>query len=400
MSLELNQVAQQVKAMGHSLAQQKDQKIELLQRAHELLASAVEQQSDLPEYIRQAEKVAEKLRFDWVGAAPTGEPLSQTFSLPECPAQLTVIASDGSQIYPDQHAISLYYLINTGGIVFRHGSNQKPYIFNGNPILCYTPDDLFDEQGRLVSASEINVQRDLAELKLLSNLLPAREPDPVLALMDGQLTLRVIDLPYHRQRQVQDAYIELLSTIREANALLAGYIDGPRSSFVLSLLHLVSLAPANISSESVNLNPFRHLTDAELFQFLGPGERSAIFRTRAKGLEKYDQTGHSIHFFYLNVSANPAVPVIARIEIPAWVAAHPPSLNMLHAGIVRQALVTGNYPYVLARADELAVISSEEREAVELMLAVEMRRCGLTPQISSKQKNKNAFRANKESFQL
>jgi hypothetical protein len=165
-------------------------------------------------------------------------------------------------------------------------------------------------------------------------------------------------------------------------------------------LHLVSLAPANISAENLRLNPFRHLTDAELYQFLGPGERGPIFKTRAKGLEKYDQAGHAVHFFYLNVSPDPVVPVIARIEIPAWVAAHPPSLNIVHAGVVRQARVTGNYPYVLARADELAVISSEEREAVELMLAVEMRRYGLTPQVSSKQKNKNAFRANKESFQL
>ena len=194
MSLELNQVAQQVRAMGHSLAQQKSQNKELLLRAHELLEAAAEQQSDLAEYIQRAEKVAEKLRFDWVGAAPTGESLKQSFSLPECPAQLTVIASDGSQIYPDQHAISLYYLINTGGIVYRHGSNQKPYIHNGSPILRYTPDDLFDDQGRLISTSEINVQRDLAELKLLSSLAPKNETDPVIALMDGQLTLRVIDI--------------------------------------------------------------------------------------------------------------------------------------------------------------------------------------------------------------
>ena len=57
-------------------------------------------------------------------------------------------------------------------------------------------------------------------------------------------------------------------------------------------------------------------------------------------------------------------------------------------------------PTVLARADELAVISSEEREAVELMLAVEMRQQGLAPEISLKQRNKNAYRFGRESFRL
>ena len=76
------------------------------------------------------------------------------------------------------------------------------------------------------------------------------------------------------------------------------------------------------------------------------------------------------------------------------------ALDILHAAIVDQARLTGDYPYVLARADELAVISHEEREAVEMMLALEMRRLGLTPDISSKQRSKNAFRSRKRGFNL
>ena len=75
MSLELNQVAQQVKAMGHNLAQQRNQKKELLLRAHELLASVIEKLggkvervviNDLRDrtffallHIRQGEKIVE-----------------------------------------------------------------------------------------------------------------------------------------------------------------------------------------------------------------------------------------------------------------------------------------------------------------------------------------------------
>ena len=79
--------------------------------------------------------------------------------------------------------------------------------------------------------------------------------------------------------------------------------------------------------------------------------------------------------------------------------ANEPALDTLHAAIVRQARVNGNYPYVLARAHELAVISNEEREAVEMMLAVEMRRHGLRPMLSPKQYHKTLL-TTRESFRL
>ena len=403
MTLELNQVAQQVKAMGRSLAEQRPQLDENLQQAQTLLRQYSTRQSELHDRIQRAEKVQQSQRFDWVGAAPTQEALAEAYPLPSCPEQLTVIASDGSQIHPDPHAITLYYLINTGCIVYRHGSNKKPETYNPKPQLFFEPEDLFDEQGRLISTGEVNVKRDLAELEALTNLGPAYAQtlsEPILALMDGQLTLRVIDLPFDQQQERQDEYIAKLDLLREADVLLAGYIDRPRSTFALALIHLASLELEQISEEMLRRNNFRPLTDLDLFDFLGPGERSAIFSVRAKGLDRYTFTGHAIHFFYLNVSRNPASPHLARIEIPAWIVANPTALDTLHAGIVRQARITGGYPYVLARADELAVISNEEREAVDMMLAVAMRRQGLSPEISLKQRNKNAYRFGRESFRL
>ncbi len=401
MTLELNQVAPQVKAMGRSLAYHRSLRDNALKDAQALLLEFSTQRSALDDHIQQAEQVQQKQRFNWVGAAPTAEPLAQAFPLPACPERVTVIASDGSQIYPDQHAITLYYLINVGSIVYRHGSNQKPQPYNPKPALYYEPDDLLDEQGRLISAGTVSVKRDLAELAALTTLAPAyaQADEWVVALLDGQLTLRVIDLPYLRQQQCQDEYVEMLNLLRESTATLGAYIDRPRSAFILSLLHLASLPTDAITEESLRRNPFKQLTDIDLFNFLGPGERSAVFAVKAKGLEKYQQAGHAIHFFYLNVSGG-ATPMPARVEIPAWVAANPHALDTLHATLVRQARITGSYPYALARADELAVISGEEREAVEMMLAIEMRRQGQLPQISLKQHNKNAFRATKEGFKL
>ncbi len=391
MTLELNQVAPQVKAMGQSLVDQQPSRTEALQKAQTLLKQYATRFDELEARLKQAEKVQQSLRFDWVGAAPTGEALTKAHPLPACPDQLTVIASDGSQILPDQHAIFPYYLINIGSIIYRHGSNTKPETHNPAPILCYEP---FDEQGRLTSTAEINVQRDLAELKVLLDRIRYLDnpTEPTVTLMDGQLTLRVIDLPFNQQEQCQKEYIDMLDQLRRHKAVLASYIDRPRSSFVLALMQLASLKPEAITEETLRQNPFRHLTDLELFDFLPPGQRSALFAIRAKGIEQYEYRGHTPHFFYLNVGKSEADSALARVEIPAWITADEQALDTLHAIIVRQARITGGYPYVLARADELAVISGEERQAGEMMLAVEMRRQGLIPQLSPKQRHKNAFR--------
>ncbi len=403
MTLELNQVAAQVKTMGRSLAEQSTVRDEAVQAARMLLQQFSTAYTDLDDRITLAEKVQQKLRFDWVGAAPTTEALAQAYPLPACPERVTVIASDGSQILPDRHAISLYYLINVGSIIYRHGSNRKPETYNPKPLLYYNPDDILDERGNIISAGEIGVQRDLAELEILTHLAPAytgQDSEAVITLLDGPLTLRVIDLPFDRQDQCRAEYIKMLNNLRQARAIIAGYIDRPRSTFVLALMQLASLEPAGISEETLRQNPFRNLTDLDLFDFLGPGERSAVFTIKGKNYEKYGQAGQGIHFFYLNVSQTENAPHLARVETPAWIVADKQALDTLQAAIVRQARLTGGYPYVLARADELAVISGEEREAVEMMLAIEMRRRGLPPAISLKQHNKNAFRSGRESFRL
>jgi hypothetical protein len=248
----------------------------------------------------------------------------------------------------------------------------------------------------------VNVKRDLAELKVLTELAPAYTQaglEPVVTLLDGQLTLRVIDLPFDQQQACQENYIEMLDCLRQAGALIAGYVDRPRSSFVVALMHLASLELPAISEETLRQNPFRHLTDADLFDFLAPGERSAIFTVKAKGLEKYNQAGHAIHFCYLNLSQTQGPPDLARLEMPAWLAADSQAVDVLHTTVVRQACLTGGYPYILARAHELAIISTEEREAVEMMVAVEMRRQGLRPALSLKQFNKTLL-TSRESFRL
>jgi len=100
--------------------------------------------------------------------------------------------------------------------------------------------------------------------------------------------------------------------------------------------------------------------------------------------EGYDARGHAVHFFYVNVAREKEPPVIARIEVPAWVVRAPGLLSLVHGGVVAQCRIAGEYPYVLARADELAYISGPERERLEEMVGTAMLRHGLPPTLSPK----------------
>jgi len=84
-----------------------------------------------------------------------------------------------------------------------------------------------------------------------------------------------------------------------------------------------------------------------------------------------------------------------RVEAPGWVAKNPVSLNTLHATLLQQTSITGGYPYVLARAHELAIISGPERDALDTMLAISLRKHGVGASVSLKQANKNALYQNR-----
>ena len=389
MTLELNQIAPQVDAMGHSLDRQNRQRQTKIQEAKALLKQVSTAFDDLETRINRAEQVQEAVRFSWLGAAPAGEPLDRYFPEPDGPDEVTIIASDGSQIHPDRHAIALYYLLNVGAIVYQHGGQTPPEVFS-TPSLYYKEEDVLDEGGLLVSASVVNVKRDLAELEVLAALAAAQadQGSPILAVIDGRLTLRTIDLPGRQQKAYENRYLGYLNQIQQAGATIAAYIDKPHSAFILALLHLAKLPPDKIDEDALRQNPFFGLIDAHLFDDLGPGQRTALFNQRAKANIEYDRAGHRVHFFYLNTGSADR-PNLVRVEIPGWVAKDADRLTTLHATLLRQARLAGGYPYVLARAHELAVIPNSEREALETMLAVSLRRQGQAAEVSRKQHNKN-----------
>ncbi|MFQ6100708.1 MAG: DNA double-strand break repair nuclease NurA [Anaerolineae bacterium] len=372
MALELSRLTAQVQAMGEELAARQRQYADLVVLARRWLA----------EYADQGEQLRHPARA-MRAAIPTGEPLDTIHPLPTIPQRFTFIAADGSQVHPDRHGAALYYLINVGSMVYRHGSGERPEAYS-QPTLGYTEADLY-ENGLLVAGNLLDVRRDLAEITRLADLCAAEPTGHTIAVVDGTLIMWVLEEQSEEwQRAKVMAYLDQLNRIRETGAVVAAFTSRPRHGEVTRLLHLANVG-GDATRANEEPNPLQHLPDRAVFETLPPGARSALFVSPSSINHKhYLPAGHTIYFFYLNLADGEHNPVIARIELPAWVARDTDRLALVHASFAVQARITGDYPYALARADELAYVSGPEREAFEEMVTTALLRAGVRPALSPK----------------
>ncbi|MFB6099554.1 MAG: hypothetical protein ABEK84_10675, partial [Salinibacter sp.] len=53
------------------------------------------------------------------------EPAAATHPPPDRPSPVTVVATDGSQIYPDRHVEPPFFLLNVSRVAFQYGTTEK-----------------------------------------------------------------------------------------------------------------------------------------------------------------------------------------------------------------------------------------------------------------------------------
>lgn len=385
MTLELNRVAAQIDDMGRELASRARRDGRALPAARALL-SAFAREWDVLRQVA-ASPAGQQLRC----ASPGDEVLDAALPPPPMPVHVTLVASDGSQIYPDRHGLAFYYAINIGSIVYCHGTGQAPRVAT-EPRLCYTEEQIYPG-GDPISSDTVGIQRNLAEMEVLADLLLAEAPQgpPCLGLGDGPLLiwLRPGDLPEGRRRQILADYLGCLEKLGRAGVPVAGFVSRPHSAEVIALLYLAHLEPeARQEVRSLADTDYRGLTDRALFGFLEPGQRSALFVRGTPTNQDFRASGQEIYFFYLNTGSD-----LARVEIPQWVACQPAQLDLVHAAVYDQCCFNNGYPYVLTRADEQAVIQGQERRVLEEMLMQAMIRHGLPlPELSRKAQQKKVAR--------
>ncbi len=387
MALELNKVTGQVEAMGRALAQRQQEHRQCAEHARRLLQEHGEVTDELRAKIRQASQSDEWRR----GASPLGASLNERHRPAVEPQPATLIAADGSQIYPDRHGIALYYLLNTGAIVLRQGSGQAPTV-STRPEVFFAESDLHDDAGRLHDTEYINSQRDRREIETLADLAEAERRAAggdlsrlIVTLTDGPLLLWTPKQVSEREivREVGH-FTGHFDRLRRVQAVPFGYIDRPNSAYILRILELLELPLDRINRANLRSGPFRYLTDQFLFADLAPNERTGLFVSASEINEHYARAGQRIAFFYLNVArSGDQQPIIARVELPEWATERPELLDLAHQAIYADCKLTG-FPYVLARAHELAVVGAAEHADLDAMITQFMLRNGLLPQISTK----------------
>ena len=381
MALNFMQVLDKIKQIGLGAQARQESLDGRREQARLLLASWADKTAELYEKVERACQVDAGIRF---ALPPDGESLDACTPEPKSPSSYPLLAADGSQILPDRHASLHYSLVNVGAIAFQPGSGLAPVIFTDSSLLF--ADDLFTETGMLTGEA-IEQRRDIAERRKLLELASSYST-PVIALTDGPVELwgakNGAEGEYRKNLEIHRS---VLSQLRERKAIVAGYVDKPGADLVVRLLE-IALCSSEQEFQNIRVfHPLRGVTDRWLFDWLDPGSRSTIFGLQSTSRQHY--TGDlSLHFFYLNVGYAKHASLV-RVEIPRWVAEDDKQIDHLHAALLQQCRLMGArpYPYILARAHEIAVVKYEEKQQVEQMLALELRRGGAEIEAESNKKS-------------
>lgn len=310
-------------------------------------------------------------RTSWLTASNLSEPFSAVYPCAAKPKQFSVIATDGSQIFPDRHELAFCYLINISSIVLHYGTGVKPLLAS-YPTLFYKEEDLYQEWNRRkvpVDGEIVGILRNLMEFQELARLarecVPVSPRLPLVALYDGTLIFWHLEAtPEDFSAQILREFLKTLDYFQEQQIPIAGYISYPRSTDVINALR-VGMCPENPVNcdrcpyrqhPELPCEPIEGVRDQLVYtHLLNPGERSTVFRSTSRILKNYGP--HDIYFFYLHVGSE-----IARIEIPQWVAKNENLLRLTHATIYDQAEKGQGYPVSLTEAHEKAIVRGADRE--------------------------------------
>lgn len=273
----------------------------------------------------------------------------------------SILAVDGSQIYPDRHLSTVtFFLINAGGCLLSYNKPSSAKLFN-HPTL-FLADEFLPEDIQLPFTPDlVDAKREEIELAVAHEY--ALKNPGTTVLFDGSLIFWHLE---SKPTQLRDlflgAYLKHLLAFMNDKILMAGYISMPKSK------ELVNLVRTKICHEQNDKRPCfgkdtecpcigtENIVDASILEaILKPFQRTNIFINRSKISEHYPPKLRPC-FFYLHTGKE-----IARIEIPYWIASDEVLITKISQQCLNQALKGDGYPVVLAEAHEQAVIKGNDR---------------------------------------
>ena len=366
---------QQVYARIREIAAGADDNKRTLEEKRKLARNLLAAYASELDFLQQKVEAAKTFDSNIRCAVPLDEPLMSTYPPPPPVADVTVIAADGSQINPDRHASIQFSIINVGIIIMKLHSGQAPEI-------CVETEMLYGDElisnGNPISDGMVAMRRDISERMKLDEVSKGIKGQ-VVNLTDGTIELWGAkgDDP-QAYADFVEKYLRVLTRMHARGVVTAGYVEKPSADLVVRLLEIATADNEQIQRLR-DYQPLRGVSDRWLYgerenPLLPPGHRSAVFTLQSGSIKKY-KGPLSLHFFYLNVGTL-GHPWPVRVEVPQWVAEDRKKLELLHAILIEQCNMMGAkpYPYLLHRAHETAVVRREEKDQVEQLLALELRR--------------------------
>jgi hypothetical protein len=366
---------QQVYARIREIAAGADDNKRTLEEKRKLARNLLAAYASELDFLQQKVEAAKTFDSNIRCAVPLDEPLTATYPPPPPVPDVTVIAADGSQINPDRHASIQFSIINVGIIIMKLHSGQAPEI-------CVETEMLYGDElisnGNPISDGMVAMRRDISERMKLDEVSKGIKGQ-VVNLTDGTIELWGAkgDDP-QAYADFVEKYLRVLTRMHARGVVTAGYVEKPSADLVVRLLEIATADNEQIQRLR-DYQPLRGVSDRWLYgerenPLLPPGHRSAVFTLQSGSIKKY-KGPLSLHFFYLNVGTL-GHPWPVRVEVPQWVAEDRKKLELLHAILIEQCNMMGAkpYPYLLHRAHETAVVRREEKDQVEQLLALELRR--------------------------
>ncbi|MGC8875434.1 MAG: DNA double-strand break repair nuclease NurA [Chloroflexia bacterium] len=339
-------------------------------------------------------------------ARPLEDP-RQPYSSPERRTSYRLWASDGSAISPDPQALVRYALLHTAAVglafeppsfevahrtqlLFREEEMERAYPGAGEPVPVEGP--------------VVDTMRAYEELRILCEAAQQLPPDPSgrpLLLMTDAVILWTHRGTGPGHEALKEEYlcrsVAALAQLEQAQIPLLSFTSMPRHREVVhTLLALVcpperQLACGDCEQPLAECLTYRPLLDRDLFAMLPFGTRSPLFQPVYHGDIAWRlplaarRNDPELCFFYLNTGE------IARVELPRWIV-RAGLLDTVHAIVLDQcrpgrAEVPG-YPLALSLAHHEAVLTAEDRRAVEWLIEEALARHGFVAPPSAKARMK------------
>jgi hypothetical protein len=242
----------------------------------------------------------------WLGS------ITNFYPFIECKADYSLIAVDGSQIYPDRHEGVEAFLINIGSVEINYHISS---------INCSSMPYFYPHIEKLVSRSNLESNQLIDQQRCLMELQQAQHDfdNHDLILLDGNYP----DVEHESYQIMNDFYVKQIPVF-----------------FYVSLSNarnLLKLVDCNLSISDRTI----------LEKYLPAGHYTTIF------VQKTLQNGLDRAFVYLNTGQE-----IVRVEFSAWLQ---DKIHDYLVYIVDQIKKGSGYPVVLAEAHMQAVISNQDR---------------------------------------